>query len=63
MDRAHAPMDRQRAEARPVRRSREEPTPAQRILELQQSAGNQAVAEAIATVQRHSLDPERMDEE
>jgi hypothetical protein len=32
------------------------------LLELQRTAGNQAVARALATVQRHTLDPEQMDE-
>ena len=31
------------------------------LLELQRTAGNQAVAHAM-TVQRHSLDPEQMEE-
>jgi hypothetical protein len=32
------------------------------ILALQRSAGNRAVTQALTNVQRHSLDPESMDQ-
>ena len=32
------------------------------LLELQRTAGNRAVTEAITTVQRHRLNPENIDE-
>lgn len=42
---------------------RETPTTTERdLLDLQRSAGNRAVTQALTNVQRHSLDPESMDQ-
>ncbi len=63
MDHVHDTLDRRTAGAAPARRPEPERGREQELLELQRTAGNRAVVEALATVQRHSLDPETMDEQ
>ncbi len=65
MDHANARVERDhRTPAQtPASRPRPERSPEQDILELQRTAGNRAVAEALAPVQRHSLDPENMEQQ
>lgn len=54
----HEHDERRSAATRPrVQRHADEDAPAHPLLDLQQQAGNSAVAQLLA-VQRHSLDPE-----
>ncbi len=63
MDHAHAQEIRSRTNAAPVPKPKARRGPEQPLLDLQRTAGNRAVVEALTTVQRHSLDPEQMDEQ
>ncbi len=42
--------------------TRREASEVSELLELQRTAGNQAVTSALTSVQRHSLNPEEMDQ-
>ncbi|HEY4190221.1 MAG TPA: hypothetical protein VGM28_07360 [Candidatus Limnocylindrales bacterium] len=63
MDHVDARQDRRAPSVTPVARPALERGPEEELLELQRTAGNRAVVEALATVQRHHLDPETMDEQ
>ena len=62
MDHADARAHGQRHPAAPTPRPQADRSGDAELLELQRTAGNRAVTEAITTVQRHRLNPENIDE-
>lgn len=62
MDHADARTERHQPHAGPASKPKAARSQDEALLELQRTAGNRAVTEAITTVQRHRLNPENIDE-
>lgn len=62
MDHADARARDNRPPAAPAPKPQVDRSPDAELLELQRTAGNRAVTEAITTVQRHRLNPENIEE-
>ena len=62
MDHADGRVERQQGPASPGPKPQVERSPDAELLDLQRTAGNRAVTEAITTVQRHRLNPENVEE-
>jgi hypothetical protein len=61
MDHADARVERHQPAA-PVPKSLVQRSQDEELLDLQRTAGNRAVTEALTTVQRHRLNPENIEE-
>ncbi len=62
MDHADTRTERNHALAAPTPKPPAAHSQGEALLELQRTAGNRAVTEAITTVQRHRLNPENIEE-
>jgi hypothetical protein len=62
MDHAETRVEHQLPKGSPTPKPDVGASPEQDLLELQRTAGNRAVTEAITTVQRHRLNPENIEE-
>lgn len=62
MDHADARTERHQPVAAPAPKPSAARSQDEELLELQRTAGNRAVTEALTTVQRHRLNPENIEE-